>query len=70
MVHQTPTTQLDIIITSKYRKEIAAEYDITVRQLYEWFKRENLVFTRRKLSSEDVLRIYETFGYPRVVVKR
>ena len=70
MIHQTPRTQLDIVITPKYRKEIAAEYDITVRQMYEWFKEAGLVFHRRKLSSEDVLKIYETFGYLRIVVKR
>lgn len=60
----------EIEITSKYRYELAREYSISERQLYEWFKNENLVFKRRRLNPQEVIIVYQTFGLPKLYLKR
>ncbi len=57
-----------IEIKAKYRYEIALEYGISLRTLYDWFKEEGLKFKHRRLTIEDVELIYRTFGYPRKIL--
>jgi hypothetical protein len=61
-------TTHELEIRAKYRYEIALEYGISDRTLYDWFKEKGLKFRRRRLTIEDVALIYRTFGYPRKIL--
>jgi hypothetical protein len=70
MVNIKNSLHFEMEITSKYRYELATEYGISERQLYAWFKNENLVFKRRRLNPEEVIQVYQIFGFPKLYVKR
>ena len=49
----------------KTRQEVANEYGITRRTLYNWFTSAGLKFDRKILTPRDLTIIYATFGNPR-----
>jgi len=50
--------------TAKTRSQIAAEFGISRKTLYNWLKDADLVFPRRLLSIKEQEKIYQAFGCP------
>lgn len=49
---------------TKTREQIATEYGISRRTLYNWLKEEGIELKRRLVLPEEQARIYMTFGLP------
>lgn len=55
-----------VFIKSKTRKEIAHEYGIDRKTLYNWLKEEKIKIKQRRLiTPKDQMIIYKCFGIPR-----
>ena len=48
----------------KTREQIAMEYGISRRTLYNWLKKENIELKRRLVMPKEQNRIYATLGLP------
>jgi len=51
---------------AKTREQIAQEYGISRKTLYNWLRREGLQFSQTLLGPRQVARIYAQFGEPPV----
>lgn len=50
----------------KTRKQIASEYGITRKTLYNWLKKEEIKLEHTLISPEEQEMIYEIFGNPKM----
>lgn len=48
----------------KTREQIATEYGISRRTLYNWLKKEGIELKRRLIMPKEQKRIYATLGFP------
>jgi len=53
-------------IKAKTRSQIAEEYGISRRTLYNWLNKSKLEFDRSLLIPKEVEQVYRTFGNPKV----
>ena len=51
---------------SKYRKEVAAEYDWSLSTFFRKLKEADIKIPPGKFCPADLVRIYSTFGLPKV----
>ena len=51
---------------SKYRKEVAAEYDWSLSTFFRKLKEADIKIPPGKICPADLVRIYSTFGLPKV----
>ena len=56
------------MLRNKYKKQIAAEYDVHAKTLQSWLAKAGVTIPRGLLSPSKQKVIYERFGYP-VLVK-
>ena len=54
---------------SKTRDEVAIEYGVVRKTLYNWMKTENIILKGRLITPKEQEIIYRTFGIPQFLSK-
>ncbi len=54
----------------KTRKEIANEYGITRKTLYNWMKEKKIMIKGSLITPKEQELIYQTFGIPQLISKK
>lgn len=49
---------------AKTRQQIANEYGISRKTLYNWLKKEHIVLRKRLVTPKEQFLIYKKFGHP------
>ena len=67
--NSTPT-KTTIMIKSKTRQELATEYDVSRKTIYNWLKEAGMKLSSRLITPKELKIIYKTFGKPKKKSKK
>lgn len=60
------TQDSEVIPGAKTREQLAQEYNISRRTLYNWLKQAGICRKGKLLTPKELGRIYQKFGHPHV----